>query len=62
MNPNIAVFKPQLEDDIVRAFNQIPKLLSGEDIGKQAEKDYCFVETETQFQLYKNQFEDAQKL
>ena len=62
MNPNIAVFKPQLEDDIVRAFNQIPKLLSGEDIGKQAEKDYCFVETETQFQLYKSQFEDAQKI
>tara|TARA_Y100000114_G_scaffold68003_1_gene62316 strand:- start:781 stop:3036 length:2256 start_codon:yes stop_codon:yes gene_type:complete len=62
MNPNIAVFKPQLEDDIIRAFNQIPKLLSGEDIGKQAEKDYCFVETETQFQLYKGQFEDAQKI
>jgi hypothetical protein len=62
MNPNIAVFKPQLEDDIVRAFNQIPKLLAGEDIGKQAEKDYCFVETETQFQLYKSQFEDAQKI
>ena len=62
MNPNIAVFKPQLEDDIVRAFNQVPKLLSGEDLGKQAEKDYCFVETEDQFQNYREQFEDAKKI
>ena len=62
MNPNIAVFKPQLEDDIVRAFNQVPKLLSGEDLGKQAEKDYCFVETEDQFQNYREQFENAQKI
>ena len=62
MNPNIAVFKPQLEDDIVRAFNQIPKFLSGEDIGKQAEKDYCFVETETQFQLYKSSLKMLKKL
>ena len=62
MNPNIALFKPQLEDDIVRAFNQVPKLLSGEDLGKQAEKDYCFVETEDQFQNYREQFEDAKKI
>src|SRR6056300_1503396 len=62
MNPNIAVFKPQLEDDIIRAFNQVPKLLAGEDVGKQADKDYCFVETEEQFQVYREQFEDAQKI
>ena len=62
MNPNIAVFKPQLEDDIIRSFNQVPKLLSGEDLGKQAEKDYCFVETEDQFQNYREQFEDAKKI
>ena len=62
MNPSICVFKPQLEDDVIRAFNQIPKLLSGEDVGKQAEKDYCFVETEEQFQQYKEQFENAEKL
>ena len=62
MNPSICVFKPQLEDDVIRAFNQIPKLLSGEDVGKQSEKDYCFVETEEQFQQYKEQFENAEKL
>ena len=40
MNPNIVVFKPQLEEDISRAFSQVPKLISGEDIGKQQDKDY----------------------
>ena len=43
MHPKICIIKPQLEEDIQRAFSQIPKLLSGEDVGKQAEKDYCFV-------------------
>ena len=40
MHPNITIIKPQLQDDIKRAFLQIPKLLQGEDVGKQAEKDY----------------------
>lgn len=62
MHPNIILIKPQLEEDIKRAFAQIPKLLSGEDIGVQAEKDYCFVETEDQFQKYKQQLEDATEL
>ncbi len=62
MNPNMVIFKPQLEDDIVRAFNQIPKLLSGEGIGEQAEKDYCFIETEEQFLQYKEQLSDTNTL
>ena len=62
MNPNMVVFKPQLEDEIVKAFNQIPKLLSGEGIGEQAEKDYCFIETEEQFSQYKEQLFDAKTL
>ena len=62
MHPNITIIKPQLQDDIKRAFLQIPKLLQGEDVGKQAEKDYCFVETEEQFNQYKDQLEDAEKL
>ena len=62
MNPNMVIFKPQLEDDIVRAFNQIPKLLSGEGVGEQAEKDYCFIETEEQFAQYKDQLFDASTL
>lgn len=62
MNPNMVIFKPQLEDEIVKAFNQIPKLLSGEGIGEQAEKDYCFIETEEQFSQYKDQLFDAKTL
>jgi DNA polymerase I-like protein with 3'-5' exonuclease and polymerase domains len=59
MHPNIILIKPQIEDDIKKAFNQIPKLLSGENLGVEIEKDYCFVETEQQFQNYKHQFEEA---
>lgn len=59
MHPNIILIKPQIEDDIKKAFSQIPKLLSGENLGVEIEKDYCFVETEQQFQNYKHQFEEA---
>ena len=38
MHPNICIIKPQLEDDIKRAFAQIPKILAGEDFGKTADK------------------------
>lgn len=59
MHPNIIIIKPQIEDDIKKAFNQIPKLLSGTATGTANEKDYCFIETEDQFQKYKKQIEDA---
>lgn len=59
MHPNIILVKPQTEEDIKRAFNQIPKLLSQEDTGVQFDKDYCFIETEDQFQKYKAQIERA---
>ena len=45
--------------DIKKAFAQIPKILGGNEAGVQVEKDYCFVETEEQFQQYKQQIEDA---
>lgn len=59
MHPNIVIIKPQLDDDIKKAFGQIPKLLSGVATGVANEKDYCFIETEEQFQKYKQQIEDA---
>jgi DNA polymerase I-like protein with 3'-5' exonuclease and polymerase domains len=60
MHPNIVLMKPQLEDDIVKAFNQIPKILSGGESALPAsEKDYCFIETEEQFLQYKEQIEQA---
>ena len=62
MHPNITIIKPQLDDDIKRAFSQIPKILMGDSAGVQNEKDYCFVETEEQFQRYRQQLEDATEI
>lgn len=59
MHPNITIIKPQLEDEIVKAFSQIPKILAGGDEMKPHDKDYCFIETEQQFQKYKLQIEQA---
>src|SRR6056300_284830 len=61
MHPNITVIKPQMEEEIQRAFSQIPKLLSGEDL-QSHEKDYCFIETADQFAKYKQELEDATTL
>lgn len=59
MHPNISIIKPQLEDDIIKAFKQIPKILAGEEENKAHDKDYCFIETEEQFFKYKEQLEKA---
>lgn len=59
MHPNIVLIKPQLDDDIKKAFAQIPKILAGEELNKSGEKDYCFIETEEQFQKYKAEIEAA---
>jgi len=61
MHPNITIIKPQMEDEIQRAFAQIPKLLDGEDL-ETHEKDYCFIETAEQFAKYKQELEDATTL
>lgn len=62
MHPNITVIKPQLEEDIAKAFAQIPKILSGQDFNKMSEKDYCFIETEEDFQKYKNDIEQSEEI
>jgi DNA polymerase I-like protein with 3'-5' exonuclease and polymerase domains len=60
MHPNISLIKPQLEEDIVKAFAQIPKILAGGDNAiASAVKDYCFIETEEQFYKYKTEIENA---
>lgn len=61
MHPNICIIKPQMEDEIQRAFAQIPKLLSGEDL-QTHEKDYCFIETQEQLDKYIKELEDATTL
>lgn len=60
MHPNITLIKPQLDDDIRKAFSNLEKVLSGADLGVVNEKDYCFVETEEQFQKYRLQIELAE--
>ena len=62
MHPNIVIVKPQLEADIEKAFSTIPKLLAGEELTKRYEKDYCFIETDEQFEQYRQQMEDAEEL
>ena len=59
MHPNITLIKPQLEADIQKAFNQIPRILAGDELNKAHEKDYCFIETQEDFDKYKKQVEDA---
>ena len=62
MHPNITLIKPQLDEDIQRAFDKIPVILSGDDINMAHAKDYCFVETEEQFLQYKAEIEAAPEL
>ena len=45
MHPNMTIFKPQLNDDIISAFNKIKPILSDENVGKEIKKDYKFIET-----------------
>lgn len=59
MHPNIVQIKPQLEAEIQKAFDNISKILSGENFGVVNEKDYCFIQTEEDFQQYKKTIEDA---
>ena len=51
-----------LEDEIKKAFNQIPKLLSGEGLGEEIEKDYCKQLRKCPLVLYLVQLEHLQIL
>ncbi len=62
MHPNIILVKPQTEDDIKKAFNQIPKILKDEVLQSVNTKDYCFVETQEQLDAYKLQLESAKEI
>ncbi len=52
MHPNLIVFKPQYEDEIIKAFNKIPEILSDADFGKTVDKDYRIIETENDWDNY----------
>ena len=62
MHPNMCIFKPQLEDDIRKAFRMIPDILSDKNVGKEIEKDYCFINTEELFEKYKSIMHNAKTL
>jgi len=52
MNPNLIIFKPQYEDEIIKAFNKIPDILAGEDFGKTIEKYYKIIDNEYDYAMY----------
>ena len=59
MHPNMTIFKPQLNDDIVSAFSKIKPILSDQNVGKDIEKDYQFIETQDQLEKILPQYEEV---
>jgi len=57
MHPNMTIFKPQLNDDIVSAFSKIKPILQDDNIGKEIQKDYQFIETQAQLDKILPQYE-----
>ena len=52
MHPNLIVFKPQYEDEIIKAFNKIPEILSDADFGKTVDKDYRIIDNQREYEDY----------
>ena len=59
MHPNMTIFKPQLNDDIVSAFSKIKPILQDDNIGKEIQKDYQFIETQVQLDKILPQYEEV---
>ena len=59
MHPNMTIFKPQLNDDIVSAFSKIKPILDDENVGKEIDKDYQFIETQDQLEKILPQYEEV---
>ena len=57
IHPNMTIFKPQLNDDIVSAFSKIKPILQDDNIGKEIQKDYQFIETQAQLDKILPQYE-----
>ena len=55
VHPNMAIVKPQMEDEIKKAFSRISPIMNDEAAGVQVEKDYKHIESETDFESYKEQ-------
>ena len=59
MHPNMTIFKPQLNDDIVSAFSKIKPILEDENVGQEIDKDYQFIETQDQLDNILPQYEEV---
>ena len=62
VHPNMAIVKPQMEDEIKKAFSKITPIMNDESTGLQAEKDYKHIESEAEFEPYKEQILAADTL
>src|SRR6056300_291482 len=62
VHPNMAIVKPQMEDEIKKAFSRILPILNNEDSGKQIDKDYKHIETVAELDEYRDQLEAAKTL
>ena len=59
MHPNMTIFKPQLNDDIVAAFSKIKPILEDENVGQEIQKDYQFIETQDQLLKAVSDYDDV---
>jgi len=59
MHPNMTIFKPQLNDDIIAAFGKIKPILSDETLEAQVDKNYDSLDSQANFNKYLPQLEAA---
>jgi len=59
MHPNMTIFKPQLNDDIIAAFGKIKPILSDETLETQVDKNYDSLDSQANFNKYIPQLEAA---
>jgi len=59
MHPNMTIFKPQLNDDIIAAFGKIKPILSDETLETQVDKNYDSLDSQANFNKYLQQLEAA---
>ena len=59
MHPNMTIFKPQLNDDIIAAFGKIKPILSDETLETQVDKNYDSLDSQSNFNKYLPQLEAA---
>jgi DNA polymerase I-like protein with 3'-5' exonuclease and polymerase domains len=59
IHPNMTVFKPQYEDDIVKASNTLTKVLSGAVDSEVKDKIYAFIQTKEEFEELIDKFNKA---